>query len=102
MILLNQLKNQFLHFAQIDGSGIDLPKPATTGAQVEAVLSVVFKVAGAVAVLVIIIAGISYIISAGDPQKTAKAKDAILYAVIGLVVALLASVIVSYTLGRTV
>ena len=102
MILLSQIKNLFLHFAQIDGSGIDLPRPNTTSAQVASILSVVFKIAGAVAVMVIVIAGISYIVSGGDPQRTAKAKDAILYAVIGLAVVILANVIVGFTIARTV
>ncbi len=57
-------------------------------------------VIGFAAVMTIIIAGFRYVTSAGDPQRAAGAKDAILYAVIGLVVALLAQVIVSFVLRR--
>lgn len=88
--------------AQIPEGDLKLPKPGTSSAQIQAVLSLVFKIAGAVAVIVIIVAGISYIVSAGDPQRTAKAKDAILYAIIGLFVAILASAIVQLTISKAV
>jgi len=77
-----------------------IPKSEATNGQIEVLLQLVFTIAGVVAVIVIIIAGISYILSAGDPQKTAKAKNTILYALIGLVVAILANVIVSFVIGR--
>ncbi len=87
--------------AQLVGSDeVKIPKPPATDVQVKALLQIVFTVAGAIAVLVIIIAGISYILSAGDPQKTARAKDAILYAVIGLAVAILANIIVTFVIGK--
>lgn len=58
-------------------------------------LHLALAVAGAIAMLIIVIAGLQYILSQGDPQKTAKAKDAILYAVIGLVITMVAYGIVS-------
>ncbi len=90
----------FLAQTLVDPGSVAIPKPKATESQVSTMLSLVFMVAGAVAVLVIIVAGISYILSAGDPQKTARAKDAILYAVIGLAVAILANVIVAFVLGK--
>jgi len=56
-------------------------------------------VLGALAVIMIIYGGITYTISAGDAKKVEKAKSTILYAVVGLVVALLAGAIVNYVLG---
>jgi hypothetical protein len=50
---------------------------------------------GAVCVVFIVIGGIKYATSGGDSEKVKKAKDTLLYAVIGLAVALLAGVIVS-------
>jgi len=61
-------------------------------------LQVAFALMGAIAVLIITIAALQYVISGGDPGKTAKAKDTILYAVIGLVVALSAYLIVTFVL----
>jgi hypothetical protein len=55
-------------------------------------------VAGAVAVIIIIIGGISYITSAGDSSRIKVAKDTILYAVIGLVVVIIAYAIVNFVI----
>lgn len=53
-------------------------------------LSIFTWVIGISAVIVIIISGMLYIYSTGDPGKTKAAKDAILYAAVGLVIALVA------------
>ncbi len=55
--------------------------------------------AGTAAVLIIIIAGLMYVFSTGDPQNTGRAKDAILYAVIGLVVVVAARLIVNFIIS---
>lgn len=52
-----------------------------------------------VAVIVIIIGGVQYMTSTGDAGKVKKAKDTILYAVIGLVIVALAAVIVNFVIG---
>ena len=54
--------------------------------------------AGIIAVIMIIVGGIMYSLSAGDSKKAATAKDTILYAVIGLVITLLAGAIVNFVL----
>lgn len=63
-------------------------------------LNLVFGVAGAVAVIIIAIAGLKYVVSQGNPQETAKAKDTILYAIVGLVICMLAFTITSFVAGR--
>lgn len=50
---------------------------------------------GALSVIMIIIAGIMYLVSAGDPQKTNAAKSALKYAIMGIVIALIAGAIVA-------
>jgi TRAP-type C4-dicarboxylate transport system permease small subunit len=50
---------------------------------------------GAVCVIFIIIGGIKYATSGGDSEKVKKAKDTLLYALIGLAIAILAGFIVS-------
>lgn len=60
------------------------------------ILNVFIGVLSAVAVVVIVIGGINYMTSAGDAAKVKKAKDTILYAVIGLIVCALAAVIVNF------
>ena len=58
---------------------------------INTIINVIIGVIGFVAVVVIILGGVQYTTSAGDPGKVKKAKDTILYGVIGVVVALLAT-----------
>lgn len=51
------------------------------------------------AIVVIVIAGIQLASSAGNPGKVQRAKDAILYAVIGLIIASLAAAIIAFISG---
>ncbi len=57
-------------------------------------------VIGVIAVIMIMIGGLRYITSSGDPASTKSARDTILYAVIGLVVVALAQIIVRFVLVR--
>lgn len=66
------------------------------GAAVAKVMQGIFLLMGAIAVVVVMVGGLQYILSAGDPKKTAQAKETILYAVIGVVIALSAYAIVSF------
>lgn len=63
------------------------------------VMDILWALVSAISVLVIIIAGFMYVVSAGNPDKTKRAKNAIMYAVIGLVVAFLARTIVQFILS---
>lgn len=53
-------------------------------------------IAGAVCAIFIIYGGISYISSTGDPNKVKRAKDTLLYAIIGLVIVALAEIITAF------
>ena len=65
---------------------------------INTVINVAIGLIGFVAVVVIIYGGFQYTTSAGDAAKVKKAKDTIMYGVIGLVVALLAFAIVNFIL----
>jgi len=56
----------------------------------------------ALAVLIILVAGVMYITSGGDEGKVETAKNWILYAIIGLIIALLGWVIVNIVSGAVV
>lgn len=62
-------------------------------------IKVAMSVLGLVAVVVIILGGIQFMTAGGDPGKVKKAKDTILYGVIGLVVAVLAYAIVNFIIA---
>ena len=68
--------------------------------KVGTIIQFVIGLVGIIAVIVIVIASIYYITSQGDPGKISRAKSAILFASIGLVVALLSFAIVSFILGK--
>jgi type IV secretory pathway VirB2 component (pilin) len=75
-----------------------LPKNNLGNSDLQNVLSIVFGVAAAIAVLMIVIAGFRFIVGEGNPEETSKAKSTILYAIIGLFVSLSAEAIVAFVL----
>lgn len=62
-------------------------------------LNTVFVWAGILCVIMIVIAGIEYAISIGNPGKVSKAKNTIMYAAIGLVIIIAAAAIVNFVVG---
>jgi hypothetical protein len=60
------------------------------------IINVLLFIIGAVSVIMIILGGLKYVLSNGDSSQITSAKNTILYAVIGLVVALLAYAIVNF------
>jgi hypothetical protein len=71
---------------------------ATDG--IQRAINLLLFLVGVISIIVIIVGGLRYVLSGGNPQSTNAAKDTILYAVIGLVVALLAYAIVNFVLSR--
>lgn len=69
-------------------------------ATVQNVIDILFYVIGIIAVIMIIVGGIKYTTSNGDSTALTSAKNTILYAVVGLVVALMAYTIVNFVIGR--
>lgn len=63
------------------------------------ITNVLLFLIGAVSVIMLIIGGIRYTISQGDSSAVTSAKNTILYAIIGIIVALLAYAIVNFVLG---
>ena len=81
-------------------SGVDLPHVAADSASIQTILGIVFGIIGALALLMITVSGLRYITSAGDPEKTARAKNGIIYALVGLAVAISAESIVYFVVNR--
>lgn len=71
-----------------------------TGGVLKNVISILLYVAGTIAVIMIIVGAIRYITSDGDANKASQAKNTIIYAVIGLVVAIMSFGIVNFVIGR--
>jgi len=79
-------------------AGCDADSEETLLGKIPAAVLAVFWVAGIIAVGVIVFGGVRYSTSQGDPGKVKKAKDTIMYAVIGMVVTLLAFSFVAFVL----
>ncbi len=87
------------------GEGTGLPGADGSDAEggllsmVKNIINIIIGVVGIIAVVMMIVGGINFIISQGDAAKVTKARNTILYGVVGLVVALLAFAIVNFVLG---
>ena len=64
------------------------------------ILNILSFVVGVIAVIMIFIGGIRFVTSQGDGASTAAARNTIIYAVIGLVVAAMAQFLVQYVVNR--
>jgi hypothetical protein len=100
---------KLMQFAQLTncppGSGnckgdTNLPQIAADSNTLQVVLQLLFGILAAMAVIYIIIAAIKYSVSLGNPQATKTLRGTIIYAGVGLAVALLAEFIVTFTLGN--
>ncbi|MDX1765650.1 MAG: pilin [Candidatus Saccharimonadales bacterium] len=58
--------------------------------------NILLFIVGAAAVIVIIINGIRMVVSGGDPQAVANARQGIIYGVVGVIVAFLAYALVAF------
>lgn len=63
------------------------------------VTNTILYIVGIVAVIMLIIGGIKYVVSGGDSKKVTDAKNTVLYAIIGLIIAFLAFAIVNFVIS---
>ena len=64
------------------------------------IINTALMIVGVLAVAMIIFSGISYVTSAGDKAKTTKAKNTLIYSIVGLAVAISAYAIVNFVLSK--
>lgn len=62
------------------------------------IISTITYVVGAIAVLMIVIGAVRYALSAGDQSQVTAAKNTILYALVALIVAIMANALVNFVL----
>jgi len=89
--------------AQIGGSNTDCSgtKAADSlSVLIKNILNVFSWVVGIVAVIMIIIAGFRYIVSGGESGGVTGAKNAILFAIVGIVIVAIAQIIVQFVLTK--
>lgn len=64
-----------------------------------ALVEIALRIGGLVAVAFVIYGGFQFILSQGEPDKAASARRTIINALVGLVIAIMATVIVSFIAG---
>lgn len=74
----------------------------TFSSSFQGILNAIIGVLALVAVVVMIVGGVSYMTSSGDAGKVKKAKDTILYGLIGLVICVLAFAIVNFVISQII
>lgn len=65
----------------------------------QTITNVLLFILGAISVIMIIIGGLRYVISGGNSANVTAAKNTILYAIVGVIVALLSYAIIKFVLG---
>jgi cytochrome bd-type quinol oxidase subunit 2 len=71
-----------------------------TGGILTDIINTMLVIAGVLAVIMIVVGGIRYITSDGDSNKANQARQTIIYAVVGVVVAAASYAIVNFVIGR--
>lgn len=62
--------------------------------------AILAAITGVISLFILTVAGLRFITSGGDPQKVASARQAIIYAVIGIGVTVSATAIITFILNR--
>ena len=101
--LLSQIASSAcVNVSAIDSGGgsqcTGLPTVSAGPAQLGQITGVVFGIVAAISVLMIVISGVKFVASNGNPESVSRARNTIIYAVVGLVVALSAEAIVAFGL----
>lgn len=69
------------------------------GGLVTTIVNIITYVAGVIVIFMIIFAGFRYITSTGDANKVNSAKNTLLYAIVGIIIIVMAQVIVHYIIN---
>ena len=87
-----------INAAKTEDMPSDLINQSGTGV-INSVTNTILYILGFISVIMLIIGGVKYTLSAGDAKAVTDAKNTILYALIGLVIAILSYAIVNFVVG---
>lgn len=85
----------------VSPNDIRAPKTDLSSTSLQSVFQIVFGVLGALAVFMISFGAFRFVISRGNPDSVAKARNTIIYSVVGLLISLIAFSIVTFVVGKT-
>ena len=84
----------------LDPTKSGLPKVSAGTGRFQVASNIVLGIVGAIALLIITLSGFKFITSQGNPSETARAREAIIYAGIGLAVVILSGAIINFVIAR--
>ena len=101
MILLYRILAQI----QIEEGDLKIPKPdlldpVNAQSSVGTALELAFGILGSAAFVVMVIAGMRFVLSRGNPDGIAKARNTIVYSAVGLIISMLSFAIVRFVLRK--
>lgn len=91
--------------AESVSSAVESVQPSNTAqgdlqSNIKLIINAMLLIIGIVAVIMLIVGGFRYVLSNGNDKAITGAKDTILYAIIGIVIALLSFAIVNFVLTQ--
>jgi hypothetical protein len=66
------------------------------------VTNVMLFIVGAISVIMVVIGGLRYVVSGGNSGNITTAKNTILYAIVGLIIAIMAYAVINFVIGSFV
>jgi hypothetical protein len=84
----------------LQGASCDtgLPMVQASNGNLTTLMGIVFGIIGAVAIIVIIIGAMNMSLAEGDAQKVARARQTVIFALVGLVIAISAEAIIAFVI----
>ena len=93
------MHNLFLLLAQLNSKPSHLPAASTNGL-LQTGFNIILGIAGALAIFWVAFGAFRLVTSNGNPDSVSKARSTILYAIVGLVVVMIAFSIVNFVANR--
>ena len=97
---MNIIQTLFKNFSDVSLGPVQVPQTDLTNSALQKNIQTALGIAAAIALLIIVISSFKMVISRGNAEAVAKARGAIIYATIGLVVMMSALGIVTFVVGR--
>jgi hypothetical protein len=82
------------------GGGCTTTSGPTVNSVINTVVNILSLVVGIIAVIMVVFAGFRYVTSGGDSGKVSSAKNTLIYAIVGIVVAAVARPLVQFILNK--
>lgn len=92
--------NHIVAGISVSSNDVNIPKTGLSSSSVTTGLKLLFGLGGGIAFLVMIVAGLRFVLTQGDPAAVNRARSAFLFAIVGLVVCAMAFSIVTFVLER--